>query len=535
MMPGPPRSLRSPPPEGGQFAPWGGSAARREPPRSLRSHSSAGKQFVPWDGPVRMRSVALVCVALLAGCSLAPKFERPDVETPAQFKELTPAERGNWKTAQPAEAQPRGEWWKAFHDPVLDQLEVDALTANQNLKQAAARVSQARALVGVAKADRIPQIDAGFGPSRVKPSAESLGLPAGTEVSPFTAWRGLLTVSYEVDLFGRISDGISAVRSDYEGSEATLHSVQLALQADVAQTYFALRESDDELALLRNTVSLREDSARLLQRRFDLGDIGEVDVARAKTELATTRSDAIALERQRAVLEHALAVLLGKAAASFTLSPAPWASAMPVIPAGLPSSLLERRPDIAAAIRTMAAANSRIGVAKAAFFPVLNLTAQGGIESPTLGDLFKWSSRTWALGPLAGTILAMPLIDGGRNQANLDRSYAVLEESVAGYRQRVLVAFAEVEDSLANVRTLDNQAEVARDAVASASRAQRIAQVRYNAGATGYLDAIDAQRSLLSIQRLETQIKGARATSTVALIRALGGGWDTPTIVSSVQ
>jgi multidrug efflux system outer membrane protein len=251
-------------------------------------------------------------------------------------------------------------------------------------------------------------------------------------------------------------------------------------------------------------------------------------VARAKTELGTTRSDAIALERQRALLEHALAVLLGEPPASFTLATAPLASTMPAIPAGLPSSLLERRPDIAAASRTMAAANARIGVAKAAFFPVLNLTAAGGFESADLGDLFKWSSRTWALGPLVGAILATPIIDGGRNQANLDRSYAVLEESVAGYRQQVLVAFAEVEDNLANVRTLDDQAQAARDAVASAGRAQRIAQVRYNEGATDYLDAIDAQRSLLSVQRLETQIKGARAASTVALIRALGGGWDAP-------
>ncbi|HWZ70686.1 MAG TPA: efflux transporter outer membrane subunit [Casimicrobiaceae bacterium] len=482
-----------------------------------------------------MRNIAIVLMALLAGCSLAPKFERPETETPAQFKELTPAERGSWKTAQPAEEQPRGEWWRAFHDPALDQLEADAIAANQTLKAAAARVSQARALVGVAKSDRIPRVDAGFGPSRAKLNGASLGLPPGTDVAPFTTWSGLITVSYEVDLFGRISDNINAARSDYEGSEATFRSVQLALQADVAQTYFALRETDEELTLLRNTVGLREDSARLLQRRFDLGDIGELDVARARTELATTRSDAIALERQRAQLEHALAVLLGKPAPAFSLAPAPLASAMPAIPAGLPSSLLERRPDIAAASRTMAAANSRIGIAKAAFFPVLNLTAQGGFESAELGDLFKWSSRTWALGPLVGTILAMPLIDGGRNRANLDRSYAVLEESVAGYRQQVLVAFAEVEDNLANVRTLDDQAQATRDAVASAARALRIAQVRYNAGATGYLDAIDAQRSLLSMQRLETQIKGARATSTVALIRALGGGWNAaaPVLVGS--
>jgi multidrug efflux system outer membrane protein len=464
------------------------------------------------------KKIPVVALVLLSGCSLAPRFEQPQVETPAQFKELTPAERGQWKTAQPAEAQPRGEWWNAFNDPVLHQLEVDAIAANQNLKVAAARVAQARALVGVANAERTPQVSAGFGPSRIKPSSA----PAET------TWRGLVTASYEVDLFGRISNNISAARSDYEGIRAAFISVQLALQADVAQTYFALRQTDEELGLLRDTLKLREDSVRLLQRRFDLGETNELDLSRAKTELATARSDSIALERQRAQLEHGLAVLLGRAPAAFDLAAAPLVTALPVIPGGLPSSLLERRPDIAAASRGMAAANARIGIAKAAFFPVLNLTAFGGFESGELHDLFKWSSRTWALGPLFGTILNMPIIDGGRNQANLERSYAVLEESVASYRQQVLVAFSEVEDNLVNVRTLDDQGQATRDAVASASRAFTIAQARYRAGATGYLDVIDSQRSLLSVQRLETQIKGARATSTVALIRALGGGWDAP-------
>src|SRR5258706_3786899 len=235
------------------------------------------------------RNIAIVWVALLAGCSLAPKFERPESETPAQFKELTPAERGNWKTVQPAENQPPGEWWKVFADPVLDAFEADAIAANQNLKAAVARVSQARALVGVAKADRIPRVDVGFGPSREKPTGVSLGLPPGVDVAPFTAWRGLLSVSYEVDLFGRISDQINAARSDYEGSEATFRSVQLALQADVAQTYFALRETDEELSLLRNTVGLREDSARLLQRRIDLRRICEPYLPRARVPPPATR------------------------------------------------------------------------------------------------------------------------------------------------------------------------------------------------------------------------------------------------------
>ena len=468
---------------------------------------------------------ALFLLLLVAGCSLAPQLEQPRVETPARFRELSPEERGNWKTAQPAEAQPRGEWWRAFGDPVLDDLEAQALAGNQTLHALAARVTQARSIVGVAQAERVPRLDAGFGPSRIK-------IP---EAPPSTVWRGLVSVSYEVDLFGRISDGVAAARGDYESLAASLQSVRLALQADVAQTYFALREADEELALLRNTLALREDSVRLLQRRFDLGDISELDLARARTELETTRSAAIELERQRARLEHALAVLLGRAPAAFRLPLAPLVDALPLIPAGLPSTLLERRPDIAAASRAMAAANARIGVAKAAFFPVLNLTAQGGYESDELSELFEWSSRTWALGPLFGTVLTLPIFDGGRNRANLERSYGALEEAVAGYRQQVLVAFAEVEDSLVDVRTLDAQADATRAAAVHASRALAIARSRYRSGATGYLDVIDAERSLLAIQRLETQIRGARASATVALIRALGGGWGDNATVGMFQ
>ncbi|HKA42767.1 MAG TPA: efflux transporter outer membrane subunit [Burkholderiales bacterium] len=471
---------------------------------------------------------ALILSLSLAACSLAPVLKEPAMDVPAQYKELPPEERGTWKTGQPAEVMPRGEWWKAFNDPLLNELEAQAADANQDLKAAAARVAEARALLGVAQAERVPQVTAGFGPTRSKPSAVSQGLPNGIDPPATTTWRGLLTASYEVDLFGRVADSINAARGDYEASEASFRSVTLALQADVAQIYFALRETDEELQLLRDTVKLREESVRLLQRRFDLGDISELDLARAKTELAVARNDAIALERQRAQLEHGLAVLLGRPPASFDLATGPLATAMPSIPAGLPSSLLERRPDITAAQRTMAAANARIGVAKSAFFPLLRLTGVAGFESSELGDLFKWSSRTWALGPLLGTILTLPLIDGGRNQANLDRSYAVLEQSVAEYRQRVLVAFSEVEDSLAALRTLAGQADATRDAETSAARALKIADARYKAGATNYLDVIDAQRSLLSVQRLGTQIRGARATSTVALIRALGGGWGAP-------
>ena len=472
-----------------------------------------------------MKRLVLFSTLFAAGCSLAPPLEQPAVGTPAQYKELTEAERGTWKIGEPAESQPRGEWWKVFRDPVLDDLETQATIANANLAQAAARVAQVRALVGVANAERYPQVGAGFGYTRVQPTGVNLGLPPGVFVEPYTAWRGLVTASYEVDLFGRISDSVAAARSDYAASEATYRSALLALQADVAQAYFAIRQLDEELAVLRDTVTAREEGVRILQRRFDLGDISELDLARAKTDLATTRSDLFAAERTRGQLEHGLALLLGRAPANFALAPAPLAREVPGIPAGLPSALLERRPDIAAAQRQMAAANARIGVAKAAFFPVLNITAIGGYESSELSKLFRWSSRTWAFGPIAGTMLTMPIIDGGRNRSNLERSRAALEESVAGYRQTVLAAFTEVEDNLVGLRTLGGQSEAMRDSVASASRALKIAETRYKAGATGYLDVLDAQRSLLSVQRLDAQIRGARAITTVGLVRSLGGGW----------
>jgi multidrug efflux system outer membrane protein len=472
-------------------------------------------------------------LALLAGCSLAPELKPPQLEVPVRYKELPPEERGAWKPAQPSEALPRGQWWEVFNDPVLDRLEEDATAANQSLQAAAARVAQARSLVGVAKADRIPQVNAGIGPSRIQPTGVSLGLPPGADVNPYTAWRALLTVSYEVDLFGRVSDNINATRSDYESNVAAFRSVTLALQADVAQTYFALRATDDELRILRETVQWREESVRLLQRRFDLGDISELDLARAKTEASNTRTEAIGLERRRGELENGLAVLVGKPPATLSVDPAPLVNEMPGIPAGLPSELLERRPDIAAASRQMAAANSRIGVAKSAFFPALRLTAAGGFESADLADLFNWSSRTWLLGPLIGTILTAPIIDGGRNRANLERAEAGLQEAIAVYRQQVLVAFSEVENSLIALRTLDGQARSTQESLASAVRAARIAQVRFDAGATSYLDVIEAQRTLLTVQRLDTQIRGTRANSTVALIRALGGGWDTPEVVST--
>ncbi len=478
--------------------------------------SLSGVQFKP-------ALTALLAALVLAGCATAPELQTPKIDVPAAYKEAD-AQAARWKPAQPAEAQPRGEWWKAFDDAALNRLIDEAASANANLAAAAARVKQARALAGITEADRVPSVNAQFGPQRARVSDVSLGLPQGTAIAPATAWQAKLSASYEVDLFGRVAGSVNAARADAAASEALYRSVLLALQADVAQTYFRLRGADAEQALLDETVRLREENVRINQRRYDLGDLGELELERAKTELATTRTEALGVQRQRAQLEHALAVLLGKPAPAFNAAPAPLLPAMtlPGIPAGLPSSLLERRPDIAAAQRAMAASNARIGVAKSAMFPSLSLTAAGGFESESLSDLFNWSSRSWLLGAL----LAMPIIDGGRNRANIARSEAVLEESVANYRQSVLAAFAEVEDNLAGLRILGGQAKATNDALAAARRAADLARKLYQAGSAGYLEVLDAQRNLLAIERSEVQLRASRATTTVALIRSLGGGWQ---------
>ena len=487
------------------------------------------------------KGVAPLVAALLLTACAAPEFKQPAIETPAAFKEsqaftapagvVTAADGSRWRQAQPAEQQPRGEWWLAFNDPALNALIGEASKANANLQVAAARVKQARAIAGIAEADRIPQVGINAGAQRARRSDQELRLPVGTPVPPVTSYSAHLTASYEVDLFGRVSSNVAAARGDAASVTANYHSVLLSLQADVAQTYFRLRATDAELATLAETVRLREENVKVNQRRFDLGDIGEFDLSRAKTELSTTRAEAIGLERQRATSEHALAVLLGKPAAGFTSGASPLldAALLPSIPAGLPSALLERRPDITAAQRTMEASNARIGVARAAMFPALTIGASAGGVADTFADVFKTSGQSWLLGAL----LSAPLIDGGRNKANIARSEAVLEESVASYRQTVLAAFAEVEDNLAGLRILAGQTGQIEDALVSARRSADLAQKLYAAGRSSYLELLDAQRNLTAVERSAVQLRGARAVTTVALIRALGGGWDGPTAATA--
>jgi multidrug efflux system outer membrane protein len=483
----------------------------------------------PWPG-------CIAAAVALAGCSLAPSYQRPDVRAPTSFKEIpvapdtansnsgSPVE-GTWKTAQPSEQIPRGEWWTIFDDAALNDLEHEALDANQNLKAATARLKGARAIRETVRAGLFPTVGAGFGPTREKVSPASLFEQDGINVPSQTLWRAQATISYEVDLFGRVSDSVKAATAETQGSEALLRSVQLAVQADVAQNYFNLRELDAEIDVFSRTVTLREQALDLVRHRYKEGGSSELDVARAQSELATARSDEMTVQRLRAVSEHALAVLLGKSPAEFSMAANPLKPVEINIPPGLPSSLLERRPDIAAAERAMEAANARIGVAKSAYFPSLSLTGTGGVEATTLGDLFKWSSRAFLLGPLVGTALTVPLFDGGRRAGNLSNARAVYEEDVALYRQQVLTAFREVEDNLSDLRILQDQIQTQAEAVRASSRAEQLSSTQYKEGAVNYLDVIDAQRTVLQSQRSAVQLSGVQTVATVNLIRALGGGW----------
>lgn len=458
------------------------------------------------------RGLSLIFVLLVAGCATSlPKVEPEKLPpVPAEFKE-------SFTIAAPAAAQPRGEWWKAFSDPVLDELVTRAERANTSIQLAAARLARARAVARITDADRYPQVSAGASAQRFQGIIN--GSPPGPARSVFAAG---LDLSYEVDLFGRLSHASSAAALDAQAAEALLQSARLLIQAEVAQNYLALRALDDERALVRSTVGAFRETHALTERRWRAGDVAELDVARAATEVAATESEALALDRRRAELEHALAVLVGEAPANFSIESSEWRTALPVIPAGVPATVLTRRPDVSAAQTSVMAAQSRVGVAQAAWFPNIALTASGGYASPELSDLFKWSSRAWGIGLLA----SLPLIDGGRRKAGLQAAAADFDGAITSYREQVLVAFKDVEDQLAALRLLTEQAEAQARAVASSSRTTALSDARYRAGYVSQLDLLDAQRSELRNRRQALQVRSARYQSTVALVRALGGGWE---------
>ncbi len=469
----------------------------------------------------------------LTGCDLSPDFTPPSFDLPDNFKEAPTADEAVdpslWETAAPADTVSRGEWWRIFDDEVLNQLQQEALLTNTNLAIAAERVVQARQESNIALAELFPSIDAGFSPKREKFSSGSPNLAPGQVTKPQTSYRAHGIMSYELDLFGRLTGAYRVAELNAEATDALYNAVLVSLQADVAQLYFSLRTLDAERQFQKRVLAAKEESLRVAKHLFELSETSDLELARAEADFAIAKSETAALDRNRAELENSMAVLLGKIPSSYHFEEFPLADKNPPsIPAGIPANLLARRPDIAAAIRKMEANNRRIGMARAAMFPRIVLTAVGGYESQSLGDIFKWSNRTWAIGPGMGDVVTQPVFEGGRIFFTTKQLFAEREESVAEYRGQVLNAFKEVEDSLAAIRLLAEETTQQRIAADASMRSSGIARVRYENGDLSLADSLEYEALAMNTRRGAIRSHGARYAATISLIRALGGGWDFP-------
>lgn len=479
---------------------------------------------------MKLMMTTLLGALVLAGCATPPPLDNKAIPaTPAAYKAQPPAVAqavadGRWAVVPPADAEPRGDWWKAFHDDTLDELIQRALAHSTELQSAAARLAQARALLRSADADRLPQLGLNAGAARGTPAG---GGPSGTSLlssssaSPIKLASVGANLSYEIDLVGKLSQTSHAATLDAQSREAVLQSTHLMVEAEVAQSYFALRFADQERRLVRDTVASYRETLALTQHRYEAGDVAELELARMQSEVAATEAEALGLDRRRSELENAMAVLLGEPASGFTLPESSQQAALPAIPGGVPSAMLARRPDVAAAERSLLAAQARVGVAQAAWFPSLTLTTNGGYASPELSDIFRWTARAWSVEGL----LSLPIFDGGRRQAGVDSAKAGLDLAMADYRQQILQALREVEDSLSDLQLLARQAEVESKSVQFSNRATALAESRYRNGMVSQLEVLDARRSELSNRRQALQLQAAQYQSTVGLVRALGGSW----------
>jgi len=453
----------------------------------------------------------------LTGCVAGRKYHAPAVQAPPAYKEV-----GDWKPAQPNDQNLGGAWWTIFQDPQLDALEQQINVGNQNLKAAEAQYRQARAVLRYYRADYYPTATAGLSATRTRnsvnrppPNSIFNGITYNDFVLPFD-------VSYQADVWGRVRRNVESYREQAQASAADLATVNLSMHADLAVDYFQARSLDAEEQLLNSTAKQYEQALELTESRFQGGIASEVEVQQAKTILQTTRAAAIDVGVLRAQYEHAVAILIGKPPAEFSLPPLPLTTPPPHLPISVPSELLERRPDIAAAERRVASANAQIGVAKTAYYPLVNLSATGGFESSVITTLISGPSGLWAIGLSAvGTVF-----DVGRRRSLSDQARAAYDFQVAAYRENVLTGFQQVEDNLAAVRILENEAKVQDEAVAAAQRSLELSTTRYKGGVTSYLEVITAQNAALADEVTAVNILGRRMASTVLLIQALGGGWD---------
>jgi NodT family efflux transporter outer membrane factor (OMF) lipoprotein len=482
-------------------------------------------------------SVLLIFGCLAAACTaVGPNYKKPSVETPGGFKEPPPE---GWKRAQPSDAALRGKWWELYGDPALNTLEEQVSVSNQSLAQAEAQFRGARAAVALARAGLFPTVTVGAQATRSSSASSRAGVgvttPGGTGTT-VTSSGGAATVyqvpidfTWELDLWGKVRRNIEANIATAQASAADVENVRLSLQSELADDYFQLHGLDEQKLLLDSTTKEYQAALKITSNRHDQGVASGADVAEAETQLETARAQAIDLGVSRTQLEHAIAILTGKAPSDLTIGEAPIKFAPPVVPVGIPSELLERRPDIAGAERRVAAANAQIGVAQAAYYPTLSLSASGGFASSTLGKLFSLPSRFWSVGPqLLGT-----LFDGGARHAVVEQAEANYDATVAGYRENVLEAFQTVEDNLSALRVLAAEATQQAAATAAAERSLALTRNRYNAGIATYLEVITAENAAYANERNDVDLRVRQMTASVNLIKALGGGWTTGDLPAS--
>jgi len=457
----------------------------------------------------------------LSGCAVGPKYQRASVPSPPQWKT-----EGPWREAAPKDAIPKGVWWGVFQDQELNDYEDQLVAANQSLAAARERLNQARALARVASSGLFPTLSTDPNGSRTRysgnrPENSTVGVPLTQ-----SAYEIPFTVNYEVDLFGRVRKTLQAANASLQASAADLQNVQLVLTAELAADYFSLRELDAEHQVVAESVNIQQEGLKLVTFRHNGGVASGLDLAQQQTLLDSTVTQLYLIDQQRAQFEHAIAVLTGNAASSFSVPIKPLRGTPPPVPLGMPSDMLERRPDVATAERDMAMQNALVGVAKTAFYPQLTLTGTGGFQSISIGNLLTAPSAFWSLG---GDVLE-PILNGGRNRAALAAQKSAYDESVANYRESVLTAFQQVEDGLSNLNSLSQAASTQNTAVTDARRALEIANNRYVGGLTTFLDVITAQSVLLTNERLSTQLLGQQMVASVYLVKALGGGWDASAI-----
>ena len=464
---------------------------------------------------------ALVAAALLAGgCTVGPDYVRPAVDTPPAFKETE-----GWKLAQPQDDRPRGKWWEVFNDEKLDELMAQVDVNNQNIKVAEANVRQAIALTEQARAAFFPAVTGNASATRGSLSGggrtnSNTGNSVGGGVA--NVYNVALDATWELDLWGRVRRNVESNEASTQASLGDLEAAKLSAQAQLAQDYLLLRVQDAVIDLLQDTVAAYQTSLQLTKNQYAVGVVGRSDVALAETQLKSTQAQAIDARILRAQLEHAIAIVMGKPPSAVSIAPAPVKRIFPDVPPGVPSELLERRPDVAAAERRAAAANAQIGVAEAAFYPTLTLSATGGFASSSIANLFSLPSRYWSL----GAALAQTIFDAGLRQAQTAQAIAAYDASVANYRQTVLTSFQEVEDNLAALRFLEQEAAVQDEAVKAARESLAITLNQYRAGTANYLAVVVVQAGALNNERTAVNILGQRLAASVALIKALGGGWS---------